>query len=140
MSMETKHGPGQPPPGGSHEAYEHSDADPRGLLHWGGWLIAVLIAVLLPALSNARRSANDVKCASNVRQLCMSLINYSADYKGKFPPNVNAGGYSSSPTNPATAQEWYHVDRIGKSGNRTLPVTHVSNRRREEPYGRSGSS
>jgi hypothetical protein len=47
MSMETKHGPGQPPPGGLHEAYEHSDADPRGLLHWGGWLIAVLVVVFV---------------------------------------------------------------------------------------------
>lgn len=47
MSMETKHGPGQPPPGGSHEAYEHSDADPRGLLHWGGWLIAVLVVLFV---------------------------------------------------------------------------------------------
>ena len=30
MSMETKHGPGQPAPqGGSHEGYERSDAEPR---------------------------------------------------------------------------------------------------------------
>ena len=44
MSMETKHGPGQPPEG-SHEGYERSDAEPRSLLHWGGWLIAVLVVV-----------------------------------------------------------------------------------------------
>ncbi len=46
MSMETKHGPGQPAaPNGSHEGYERSDADPRGLLHSGAWLIAVLVVV-----------------------------------------------------------------------------------------------
>jgi hypothetical protein len=45
MSMETKHGPGQPAPGSSNEGYEHSDAEPRSLLHWGAWLIAVLVVV-----------------------------------------------------------------------------------------------
>ena len=36
MSMETKHGAGQPPPqNGANEGYEHSDADPRGLLQSG---------------------------------------------------------------------------------------------------------
>ncbi len=46
MSMETKHGPGQPPtPDGSHEGYERSDADARGLLHSGAYLIAVLVVV-----------------------------------------------------------------------------------------------
>jgi hypothetical protein len=46
MSMETKHGPGQPPPaGGAQEAYEHSDANARGLLQSGAYLIAVLVVV-----------------------------------------------------------------------------------------------
>jgi hypothetical protein len=46
MSMETKHGPGQPPPaGGSQQAYEHSDANARGLLQSGAYLIAVLVVV-----------------------------------------------------------------------------------------------
>lgn len=47
MSMETKHGPGHPPHGGSSEGYERSDADPRGLLHWGGWLLVVLVVVFV---------------------------------------------------------------------------------------------
>jgi hypothetical protein len=48
MSMETKHAPGQPPPpGGSHEGYEHSDADARGLLHSGAWLVGILVVVFL---------------------------------------------------------------------------------------------
>jgi hypothetical protein len=46
MSMETKHGPGQPAaPDGAHEGYERSDADSRGLLHSGAYLIAVLVVV-----------------------------------------------------------------------------------------------
>ncbi len=47
MSMETKHGPGQPPPSGPSEGYEHSDANPRGLLHSGAWLLAVMVVVFV---------------------------------------------------------------------------------------------
>jgi hypothetical protein len=48
MSMETKHGPGQPAAaGGASDGYEHSDASPRGLLRWGAWLVGVLVVVFV---------------------------------------------------------------------------------------------
>ena len=75
-------------------------------------IIALLIAILLPALNGARRNARDVQCASNIRQLSTALVNYAQEWKGKFPPNVNAGGLDG--VNPAVAQEWYDVDRLGK--------------------------
>jgi prepilin-type N-terminal cleavage/methylation domain-containing protein/prepilin-type processing-associated H-X9-DG protein len=84
-------------------------------------IIAVLIGILLPTLSNAQRSARDVKCQSNIRQLCASLINYAAEFKGKFPPNINA----LNPTPPAgqpTWSYWYDADRIG----RYLPNTKIT--------------
>ncbi|HEV7298481.1 MAG TPA: type II secretion system protein [Tepidisphaeraceae bacterium] len=49
-------------------------------------IIALLISILLPALNKARESAASVKCASNVRQIAMSLIAYANDNKGLFPP------------------------------------------------------
>src|SRR4051812_4759349 len=48
-------------------------------------IIALLISILLPALSKARRSANTVKCLANQKQLVMGLIAYSNDYKGMLP-------------------------------------------------------
>jgi hypothetical protein len=42
MSMETKHTPGGPGKG-----YEHSDANPKGLVHSALWLIAVLVVVFV---------------------------------------------------------------------------------------------
>jgi prepilin-type N-terminal cleavage/methylation domain-containing protein/prepilin-type processing-associated H-X9-DG protein len=49
-------------------------------------IIAVLISVLLPALSKARRSAATVQCASNMRQVSNALLMYINAYKGHFPP------------------------------------------------------
>jgi prepilin-type N-terminal cleavage/methylation domain-containing protein/prepilin-type processing-associated H-X9-DG protein len=49
-------------------------------------IIAVLISVLLPALSQARRSAATVQCASNMRQVSNALLMYINANKGKLPP------------------------------------------------------
>src|ERR1700753_2477634 len=48
-------------------------------------IIALLISILLPALNKARRSANQVKCASNMRQIALGMIQYISDNKGMFP-------------------------------------------------------
>jgi prepilin-type N-terminal cleavage/methylation domain-containing protein/prepilin-type processing-associated H-X9-DG protein len=48
-------------------------------------IIAVLISILLPALSRVRRQANTLKCASNMRQLAAAMLMYIGDNKGRFP-------------------------------------------------------
>jgi prepilin-type N-terminal cleavage/methylation domain-containing protein/prepilin-type processing-associated H-X9-DG protein len=48
-------------------------------------IIALLISILLPALANARRSGNTVKCLSNLRQLGVAVQMYAGDYKGAIP-------------------------------------------------------
>jgi prepilin-type N-terminal cleavage/methylation domain-containing protein len=48
-------------------------------------IIAVLIAVLLPALGRARAQANRVVCLSNIRQLDTAILMYCNDNKGWFP-------------------------------------------------------
>ena len=55
-------------------------------------IIAVLVAILLPALSRARESAHKAVCASNLRQLGIALKMYMDDNSGKLPPN-EAGVY-----------------------------------------------
>src|SRR5437870_2613161 len=45
-------------------------------------IIALLISVLLPALSKARRAANTVKCAANLRSIVQAMQIYAAQNKG----------------------------------------------------------
>jgi prepilin-type processing-associated H-X9-DG protein len=45
-------------------------------------IVAVLIAILLPALRNARSRANDLRCLSNLRQCAVATQVYAADWKG----------------------------------------------------------
>lgn len=59
-------------------------------------IIALLIAMLLPALNKARRAASTVKCASNMRQIAMGMLAYANDNKGKLmPTRIQAGGVSA---------------------------------------------
>ncbi len=49
-------------------------------------IIAVLVAILLPALMNARESAQTVKCLSNLRQIGIGIRVYASSNKDTIPP------------------------------------------------------
>lgn len=65
-------------------------------------IIAVLVAILLPALASARRQAMMVKCMSNLRQCGAALQIYAATYKGAAVP-LRCGG--SAPVNNMPGQD-----------------------------------
>src|SRR5262249_57650170 len=52
-------------------------------------IIAVLIGILMPALSRARDTANTIKCASNLRQIGQAIMSYANSNNGCVVP----GGY-----------------------------------------------
>jgi len=51
-------------------------------------IIAILAAMLLPALNRARDKAIQVSCASNLKQLGVSCLMYAQDYDEWFPYGV----------------------------------------------------
>jgi prepilin-type N-terminal cleavage/methylation domain-containing protein/prepilin-type processing-associated H-X9-DG protein len=48
-------------------------------------IIALLISILLPALQRVREHANQIKCASNMRQIYQSLAMYAGENKNSLP-------------------------------------------------------
>lgn len=75
-------------------------------------IIALLIAILLPALSKARAAANRVKCLSNVRQLHFGISLYCNDNGDWFPT-------SAAPADGA-AYAQYNDDWIWWEANRNV--------------------
>ncbi len=48
-------------------------------------IIALLAAMLLPSLRNAREKGRQIACLSNLRQLGIAVEMYVDDHKGRFP-------------------------------------------------------
>ena len=67
-------------------------------------IIAILAAMLLPALSAARERARTSSCSNNLRQTFYALNLYADDYKGAFPA-VHTGSITG--THASTGMEWF---------------------------------
>jgi type II secretory pathway pseudopilin PulG len=48
-------------------------------------IIAILAAMLLPALSRAKENGKSIKCRNNLRQLGLALHMYMDDNNAKYP-------------------------------------------------------
>lgn len=71
-------------------------------------IIALLIAILLPALGAARRSAKLTQCASGMQQVGVGANAYAADNDGELPKTVSA-------FNPAAPVRHPYETRIATS-------------------------
>ena len=69
-------------------------------------IIAILAAMLLPALSRARATAQAVSCRNNLKQWGLATHLYATDHDDFLPPEGKATPLDSDLTNPAY-QAWY---------------------------------
>ena len=101
-------------------------------------IIAILAALLLPALGKARVRAQGVTCMNNAKQLALAFFLYAEDFSDYFPPNPDdattlvgynwcAGDVSrgmpgdTTPPGPNT----FDPDLL-KNPNKTLVATYVA--------------
>lgn len=59
-------------------------------------IIALLVGILLPALSKSKAAAAYVRDNSNLRALAQTVHIYAADFKGSLPPGPSEYGISSN--------------------------------------------
>lgn len=55
-------------------------------------IIAILAALLLPTLANAKKKAQGIQCLNNLKQLGLAWYSYSSDYQDKLVPNASTAG------------------------------------------------
>jgi prepilin-type N-terminal cleavage/methylation domain-containing protein len=58
-------------------------------------IIAILAAMLLPALSRSKGGATKISCINNLRQLDLSLLMYADENQGCFPPRPRCNMWCS---------------------------------------------
>jgi prepilin-type N-terminal cleavage/methylation domain-containing protein/prepilin-type processing-associated H-X9-DG protein len=71
-------------------------------------IIALLISILLPALSRARRQAQLVLDLSNIRQVAVALMSYSTENRGKMLPAEEF----NPPAGTALASDLYTANKM----------------------------
>lgn len=86
-------------------------------------IIAMLISVLLPALSAAQRQARTVKCASNMRTLGQLLYMYANDNRGLLP----AGSTDVGPSPNSNGNNFTWDDGLNRYVGRNQPWTELTN-------------
>ncbi len=81
-------------------------------------IIALLIAMLMPALTRARQAANSAACQNQLRQMGLATANYAGDNQGYLFPSY----YAANANIGATARSVHAIleSYLGNNAQRTV--------------------
>jgi prepilin-type N-terminal cleavage/methylation domain-containing protein/prepilin-type processing-associated H-X9-DG protein len=115
-------------------------------------IIAILAAMLLPALAKAKEKAQVANCLSNMRQVGLALSLYAGDYRDYYPPKASRNGVATQASwvgqagaltgydNVSAADRWLSDYLVRADRRARVEVAHCPSDRTshmEPPTGRS---
>lgn len=98
-------------------------------------IIVIIISLLMPNLSRARKHAQTAVCLSNVRQLTVAWRTYASEHRGKFTESWQAGGGYQT----GVGTHWYVNLRDYYDNDKSLLPCPSANLRRT-PVGAGGNA
>jgi prepilin-type N-terminal cleavage/methylation domain-containing protein len=82
-------------------------------------IIAILIAILLPALSRTREASRNTICQSNLREIGTGLAMYANENRDRFPDKFAMGNWlyrrlpgMRNPADPSSYPEWMGLPAV----------------------------
>jgi len=87
-------------------------------------IIAILAAMLLPALTRARMKAQGISCMNNTKQLTLSMIMYATDCADRFAPNRDGTSTGKDLADASWAGGWEDFSASTDNTNTDLLINH----------------
>ena len=90
-------------------------------------IIAILAALLLPALASAKEKGRRTSCVSNLKQIALAFKLYVDDYAGRYPPRMPDPAVGAAfPCKPCRTIDWRPYVQAYLSGATNVPFASSS--------------